>query len=141
VRGVYPVLGHETKRTTRELLDVATQYATGEEAVQANFSAKAKAASHLSVGDGGDDPASARRHRIFFNLHERNFSMRVRPIEKMFLLVNQQKNLNFYHSISVGYFLMVHRHLSGFTFFCGFLHTGVFEFPVVISLVSFLQAA
>ena len=43
---------------TWELLDVTTQYATGEEAVQANFSNKAKAAAHLSGGDGGNDPAS-----------------------------------------------------------------------------------
>jgi hypothetical protein len=31
-------LGCETPRTMRELLDVATQYATGEEVIQANFS-------------------------------------------------------------------------------------------------------
>ena len=42
-----------------ELLDVATQNATGEEGVQANFSEKAKAAGHLSGGDGADDPASS----------------------------------------------------------------------------------
>ena len=41
-------LGRETPRTMQELLDVATQYATGEEAIQDNFSGKAKAASYLS---------------------------------------------------------------------------------------------
>jgi hypothetical protein len=49
----------------RELLDIATQYATSEEAVQANFSGKAKATDHLSVGDSGDDPTSTRRRIIF----------------------------------------------------------------------------
>jgi hypothetical protein len=44
---------------TRELLDVTTQYTTGEEAVHANFSGKAKATSHLSGGDNTDDPASS----------------------------------------------------------------------------------
>jgi hypothetical protein len=43
----------------QELLDVATQYATSEEAVQANFSGKAKAADHLSGGDGANDPTSS----------------------------------------------------------------------------------
>jgi hypothetical protein len=45
---------------TQELFDVATKYATGEEAIQANFSGKAKAkpADHLS-GIGGDDPTSS----------------------------------------------------------------------------------
>ena len=52
-------LGCETPRTTRELLDIATQYATGEEAIQANFSKKAKAAGHLNGGDGTDDLASS----------------------------------------------------------------------------------
>jgi hypothetical protein len=42
-----------------ELLDVATQYATGEKVVQANFSGKAKAATHLSGGDGSDEPTSS----------------------------------------------------------------------------------
>jgi hypothetical protein len=54
-------LHHETLCMTQELLDIATKYATGEEAVQANFSSKAKAASHLSGGDSGDDHASAQR--------------------------------------------------------------------------------
>jgi hypothetical protein len=44
---------------TRELLDVTAQYTTGEEAIQANFSDKAKTVSHLSGGDGGDDPGSS----------------------------------------------------------------------------------
>jgi hypothetical protein len=43
---------------TWELLDVTTQYAASEEAVQANFSGKAKAAYHLSGRDNGDDPAT-----------------------------------------------------------------------------------
>jgi hypothetical protein len=47
---------------TWELLDVATQYATGKEVVQANFSGKVKAVRHLNGGDGGDDPASSQRH-------------------------------------------------------------------------------
>jgi hypothetical protein len=45
----------------RELLDVTTQYATSEEAIQANFSGKAKATGHLNGGDGGNDLASAQR--------------------------------------------------------------------------------
>ena len=52
-------LSHETPRTMRELLDVATKYATTEEAVQANFSSKAKATGHLSGRDGGDYPSSS----------------------------------------------------------------------------------
>jgi hypothetical protein len=47
----------------RELLDIATLYATSEEAVQVNFSGKTKAASHLSGGDGADDPTSSQRRR------------------------------------------------------------------------------
>jgi hypothetical protein len=47
----------------QELLEVATKYATREEVVQANFSGKSKAASHLSVGDGGDDPTLAQHRR------------------------------------------------------------------------------
>jgi hypothetical protein len=54
-------LGHETPHTMRELLDVVTQYATSEEAVQANFSGKAKAIGHLSGGNGADDPASSQQ--------------------------------------------------------------------------------
>jgi hypothetical protein len=42
---------------TQELLDVTMQCATSEEAVQANFSGKAKATSHLSGRDGADSPA------------------------------------------------------------------------------------
>ena len=42
-----------------ELLDAATQYATSEEAVQANFCGKGMVADHLSGGDGVDDPASS----------------------------------------------------------------------------------
>ena len=49
-------LGRETPCMMRELLDVTTQYAIGEEAVHTNFSDNAKAATHLSSGDGGDDP-------------------------------------------------------------------------------------
>ena len=56
-------LSHRTPRTTWELLDVTTQYATGKEAVQSNFSGKAKTVGHLSGGDGGDKPASSHRHR------------------------------------------------------------------------------
>jgi hypothetical protein len=52
-------LGRETPCTMRELLDVTTQYATGEKVVQANFSGKAKAATHLSGGDGSDKPTSS----------------------------------------------------------------------------------
>jgi hypothetical protein len=53
------MLSHETLCMTRELLDVTAQYTTGEEAIQANFSDKAKTVSHLSGGDGGDDPGSS----------------------------------------------------------------------------------
>jgi hypothetical protein len=56
-------LGRETPRTTLELLDITTQYAIDKEVVQANFSGKAKAAGHLSGGDGCDDPASSQQHR------------------------------------------------------------------------------
>jgi hypothetical protein len=52
-------LSHKTPCIMRKVLDVATQYATSEEAVQANFSGKAKAVSHLSGRDGGDDPTSS----------------------------------------------------------------------------------
>jgi hypothetical protein len=56
---LFHVVGHETPCTTQELLDVTTQCATGEEAVQANFSDKAKATGHLSGRDGTDGPASS----------------------------------------------------------------------------------
>jgi hypothetical protein len=55
------MLARSTPCTTRELLDIATQYATSKEAIQANFSRKAKAAGHLSGGDGAKDPASSQR--------------------------------------------------------------------------------
>jgi hypothetical protein len=51
------MLGHETPRTMQELLDITTQYSTGEEVVEAIFSGKAKVAGHLSGGDGDDGPA------------------------------------------------------------------------------------
>jgi hypothetical protein len=57
------VLGCKNSHTTWELLDIATQYAIGEEVVQANFSGKAKVAGHFSRGDDGDNPASSQRHR------------------------------------------------------------------------------
>jgi hypothetical protein len=60
-------LGRKTPCTMQELLDVATQYAIGEEVVQANFSQKAKATGHLSGGDGTDDPASSQRRRDRWN--------------------------------------------------------------------------
>jgi hypothetical protein len=56
-------LRHETPCMAQELLDIATKYATGEEAVQTNFSSKAKAASHLSGGHSGDDHATAQCRR------------------------------------------------------------------------------
>jgi hypothetical protein len=46
----------------QEFLDITTQYATGEVVVQGNFNGKAKAAGHLSGGDGDNDPASTQRH-------------------------------------------------------------------------------
>jgi hypothetical protein len=46
---------------TWELLDVATQYTISEEADEANFSGKVKAAGHLSGGDGDNDPASSQQ--------------------------------------------------------------------------------
>jgi hypothetical protein len=61
------VLGRETPCMMQELLDVATQYATSEEAVQANFSSKIKTVGHLSGGDGGDEPTSSQRHRDKWN--------------------------------------------------------------------------
>jgi hypothetical protein len=48
---------------TRELLDIATKYAMGEEAMLANFSDKVKATTHLSGGDDGDDAATVNCHR------------------------------------------------------------------------------
>ena len=54
-------LSRETPRTIRELLDITTQYATGEEVVQANFSGKAKAITHLNSRDDDDDPTSSQR--------------------------------------------------------------------------------
>jgi hypothetical protein len=42
-----------------ELLDVTTQSTTSEQAIQANFSDKAKTTGHLSGGDSGDDPSSS----------------------------------------------------------------------------------
>jgi hypothetical protein len=45
----------EAPRTTLELLDVATKYATGEETVLANFSGKGKAIAPHSGGDGDDE--------------------------------------------------------------------------------------
>jgi hypothetical protein len=48
---------------TRELLDIATKYTMGEEAMLANFSDKVKATTHLSGGDGGDDATTANRRR------------------------------------------------------------------------------
>jgi hypothetical protein len=53
------MLARSTLCTTRELLDIATQYATCKEAIQANFSGKAKATGQLSGGDGAQDPASS----------------------------------------------------------------------------------
>jgi hypothetical protein len=53
------VLGRETPCTTRELLNITTLYSTSEEAIQANFSGKAKAIGHLSGGDDVDDLASS----------------------------------------------------------------------------------
>jgi hypothetical protein len=76
------VLGRETPRTMRELLDVTTQYATSEEAVQANFSGKAKAISHLSGGDISDDPASSQR------LHVKRNKDRKRHGEEMVAMAN-----------------------------------------------------
>jgi hypothetical protein len=57
------VLIREALCMMQELLDVATKNAKGEEAIQANFNGKAKAAGHLSGGDGGDESTSAQRHR------------------------------------------------------------------------------
>jgi hypothetical protein len=57
------MLGRETPCMMRELLDVATQYATSEEVVQANFNGRIKTAGHLSGGDGGDEPTSSQRRR------------------------------------------------------------------------------
>ena len=44
-----------------ELLDIVAQYATSEEAIQANFCGKAKVVGHLSGGDSTDDPVSSQR--------------------------------------------------------------------------------
>ena len=42
--------------------------------------------------------------KISFNLGENNFSVRVRPTEKLFLKVNPQKNLIFLSLYFCGYF-------------------------------------
>ena len=75
--------------------------------------------------------------KIVFSLGERNFSVRVRPTEKLFLTANRQKNLIFlsfyfcwlfsdgtlsekYFSVGICIFLWI------------FAHTKVFEIPVVV---------
>jgi hypothetical protein len=57
------MLGRDALRTTWELLDVATKYATSEKAILANFSGKGKAAVHLSGDANGDDVVMANRRR------------------------------------------------------------------------------
>ena len=69
--------------------------------------------------------------KISFNLGERDFSVRVRPTEKLFLTANRQKNsifLSFYFCVlpSGKYFSMGIR-----IFLWVFARTEVFEFPVV----------
>ena len=77
--------------------------------------------------------------KISFNLGEHNFSVRVRPTEKLFLTTHR-KIWFFCHSISVCYFLTIHRQKNifpwVFEFFRRFLHTENFEFPVLASWPS-----
>ena len=56
-------LGYETPHMMWEILNITTQYATGEVVIRANFSGKAKATGHLSGGDGDDDPTSSQHRR------------------------------------------------------------------------------
>ena len=74
--------------------------------------------------------------KIIFNLGERNFSVRVRPTEKLFLTVNPQKNLiflSFYFCVLFSNGTPSEKYFSvGIWFFPWvFAHTEIFEFPVV----------
>ena len=60
--------------------------------------------------------------KINFNLGERDFSVRVRPTEKLFLTVNRQKN-SFYFCVLSSYGTPSEKYFYvGICIFCGFLH-------------------
>jgi len=74
--------------------------------------------------------------KISFNLGERDFSVRVRPTEKLFLTANRQKNsifLSFYFCVLFSDGTPSEKYFSvGIRIFLWvFAHTGVFKFPVV----------
>ena len=73
--------------------------------------------------------------KISFNLGENNFSVRVRPTEKLFLTVNSQKNFIFLSLYFCGYFSESTPSEKYFSdgiriFLCVFAHTEECEFPV-----------
>jgi hypothetical protein len=70
--------------------------------------------------------------KIIFNLGERNFPVRVRPIEKLFLTANRQKT--FYFCVYFFVSTPLEKYFSDgiCIFLCVFAHREEFEFPAVI---------
>ena len=80
--------------------------------------------------------------KISFNLGEYNFSVRVRPTEKLFLTVNSQKNVIFLSLYFCGYFSEDTPSEKYFSdgiciFLCVFAHTEKSEIPVVLLNLGF----
>ena len=80
--------------------------------------------------------------KISFNLGEHNFSVRVRPTEKLFLTVNPQKNSIFLSLYFCGYFsegTPIEKYFSDGIriFLCVFAHTEKSEIPVVGDICFF----
>jgi len=81
--------------------------------------------------------------KINFNLREHNFSVRVRPTEKLFLTVNPQKNSIFLSLYFCGYFSEGTPSEKYFSdgiriFLCVFAPTEKSEIPVVNRAASLL---
>ena len=79
--------------------------------------------------------------KISFNLGEHNFSVRVRPTEKLFLTVNPQKNSIFLSLYFCGYFSEGTPSEKYFSdgiriFLCVFAHTEKSEIPVVMCVLQ-----
>ena len=79
--------------------------------------------------------------KISFNLGEHNFSVRVRPTEKLFLTVNPQKNSIFLSLYFCGYFSEGTPSEKYFSdgiriFLCVFAHTEKSEIPVVLAFLN-----
>ena len=79
--------------------------------------------------------------KINFNLREHNFSVRVRPTEKLFLTVNPQKNSIFLSLYFCGYFSEGTPSEKYFSdgiriFLCVFAPTEKSEIPVVDDLYA-----